>query len=355
MSRRRRIAAAFDPGERRQLAGFGAAVAGLHVAGWGLIVLFAARHPVVAGLGVLAYSFGLRHAFDADHIAAIDNSTRKLLAAGGRPLGAGFFFSLGHSTVVLGLSVALAIATGAVHHALPTLALYGGTIGAAVSGGFLWAIGLINTVVLGGIVGTARRARSGNLDQEKLEAQLEQRGLMSRVLRSRFRLLRRSRQMYPLGLLFGLGFDTATEVGLLAITARAASGAIPIPALLALPCLFAAGMSLMDTADGVFMAKAYRWAFSSSARKLYYNLTVTALSVVVALAIGTIELTQVLSARLGWSGGFWAWLRGLDFSALGYGIVALSLLTWLVAALIWRWRRIEQRWQPAAEACVPEP
>jgi high-affinity nickel-transport protein len=340
-----RIAGAFDHAERRRLAGFGGAVALLHLVGWGLIALYAPAHPVLAGLGVLAYSFGLRHAFDADHISAIDNTTRRLLADGGRPLGVGFFFSLGHSTVVFALSIALAVAVGAVHSALPALQLYGGTVGAVVSGVLLWTIGLLNLVVLMGIVGLRREMRTGGLDEAALERRLLERGFMCRFLRKPMGLVRSSAQMYPLGILFGLGFDTATEVGLLAVTAGAASGHVPPAAILALPILFAAGMSLMDTADGVFMSKAYRWAFAGAARKLFYNLTVTGLSVAVALLIGTIELAQVAASRLRLTGGFWTWLERLDFGTLGYAVVALFAATWLVAFFVWRWRRIEERWE----------
>jgi high-affinity nickel-transport protein len=348
-----RIGGAFDHAERRRLAGFGGAIVALHLVGWGLVALYAPGHPVLAGLAVLAYSFGLRHAFDADHISAIDNTTRKLLSEGGRPLGVGFFFSLGHSSVVFVLSIGLAVAVGAVHSALPALQLYGGTIGALVSGVFLWAIGVLNLIVLVGIVGVWRELRSGRFDETALENRLLERGLMSRFFRKPLRLVKSSRQMYPLGVLFGLGFDTATEVGLLAITAGAASGRLPAPAILALPILFAAAMSLMDTADGVFMCKAYDWAFAGPVRKLYYNITVTAMSVAVALIIGSIELAQVLASKLGWTRGFWGSLRGLNFGTLGYAIVGVFVATWLIAIVVWRWRGIEQRWQPRAESSSP--
>jgi nickel/cobalt transporter (NiCoT) family protein len=348
-----RIAGAFDQAERRRLAGFGAAVAVLHLVGWGLVAIYAPNHPVLAGLAVLAYSFGLRHAFDADHISAIDNTTRKLLSEGGRPLGVGFFFSLGHSTIVLGLSIALAVGAGAAGHALPVLAHYGGAIGAGVSGTFLWTIGLLNLAVLRGVARIARNARAGELDEAELEAQLNQRGLMSRLWGRRLRVIRGSWQMYPVGALFGLGFDTASEVGLLAITAGIAGGRIPAPAILALPILFAAGMVTMDTADGVFMATAYEWALGTSARKLYYNLVVTSLSVVVAIGVGSIELLQLLGHQLALTGGFWRSIDALDFSTLGYVIVALFVLVSLGALAVWRWRGIEQRWQPQAESAGP--
>src|SRR5947209_4664411 len=212
MNRCRALAAAFDAGERRRLAGFGGGVLALHALGWGLIALYPSRYPLLGGLAVLAYSFGLPHAFDADHISAIDNTTRKLLAEGGKPLGVGFCFSLGHSTIVFVLSLGLAIAAGAVHTALPTLQFYGGTIGAAVSGLFLLAIGALNLVVLTGIVEVGRQLRAGHYDEQVLEAQLQQRGLMSRFFGRPMRLVRSSHHMYPIGVLFGLGFDTATEV-----------------------------------------------------------------------------------------------------------------------------------------------
>ncbi len=346
----RRISSAFDEAERRRLGYLSGAIGLLHLVGWGLVVVYAPGHPVLAGLGVLAYSLGLRHAFDADHISAIDNTTRKLLSEGGRPLGVGFFFSLGHSSVVFVLSIGLAVAVGAVHSALSALQFYGGTIGAIVSGAFLWAIGVMNLVVLAGIVRVWREMRSGRFDDAALESRLLERGLMTRFFRKPLRLISNSRQMYPLGVLFGLGFDTASEVGLLAITAGAASGRLPVMAIVALPVLFAAGMSLMDTADGVFMCKAYRWTFAGPVRKLYYNITVTAMSVAVALIIGTVELGQVLSSRLGFTGGFWGWLQTLDFGTLGYGIVGLFLAGWLTAVLIWRWRGIEQRWAPQVQS-----
>jgi nickel/cobalt transporter (NiCoT) family protein len=340
----RRITGAFDRAERRRLGGFAAAIAALHLTGLGLVVVYAPSHPVLGGLAVLAYSFGLRHAFDADHISAVDNAIRKLIAEGERPLGVGFFFSLGHSTIVLGLSLALAVATAAAQRAAPSLAAYGGVIGTGISGAFLWLLGALNLVILIGIVRIAGEARRGRLDEARLEARLQQRGLMSRVFGRRIRLIHRSWHMFPVGVLFGLGFDTASEVGLLTITARVASHVPPL-AIAALPILFAAGMAAMDTADGVFMSRAYGWALSSPARKVYYNLTVTSLSVVVALAIGTVELLQVLGRELGLSGAFWSHLKALNFSTMGYAIVGLFVLAWIGAIAGWRWGRVEQRWQ----------
>jgi nickel/cobalt transporter (NiCoT) family protein len=336
---------AFSPAEWRRLAGFGGAVVALHVVGWGAILYFASAKPVLVGLGTLAYTFGLRHAFDADHIAAIDNTTRKLRQQGQRPLGVGFFFSLGHSTVVLALAVGLAVAAGAVQADLPGFREVGGLIGASVSGVFLLVIGLLNLLVLIDVLRIAREMREGRHDEQRLEQRLLDRGLMGRLFKGRtFDLISKSWHLYPLGLLFGLGFDTASEVGLLALTAGAAGGGTPVLAIVALPILFAAGMSLMDTADGVFMSKAYGWAFSSPVRKVFYNLTVTALSVAVALAIGAVELLQVLVEQLDLHGGFWGWLGSLDFSTLGYVVVGAFFLTWALAFGVWKARRIEERW-----------
>jgi nickel/cobalt transporter (NiCoT) family protein len=342
---RPRFASTLSQGEWRRLSAFGAAVAALHVAGFGLFVYYSGRYPALAGLGVLAYSFGLRHAFDADHIAAIDNTTRKLLGQGKRPLGVGFFFSLGHSTIVFSLAAGLAIAARTVKAQIPALQAYGGTIGAGVSGTFLWIIGVLNLLVLLDIVRVYRELKLGRYDRERLEERLLDRGFMNRFFLGRFfALISKSWQMYPLGILFGLGFDTATEVGLLALAAGVASHAVPFLAVLSLPILFAAGMSLMDTADGAFMSQAYGWAFSSPIRKVYYNITVTSLSVTVALAVGSVELLQVLTARLGLDSGVWGWLNALDFEVLGYGIVGLFVLTWAGSMLIWKLRRIDERW-----------
>jgi high-affinity nickel-transport protein len=337
--------------ERLRLAGFGAAVAGLHVVGWGLFLYYSRSYPALAGLGTLAYTFGLRHAFDADHIAAIDNTTRKFLQDGKRSLGVGFFFSLGHSTIVFSLVAVLAVATGTVGAHVPALQDYGVSIGTGVSGTFLWIIGLLNLAVLVDILRIFRELKHGRYDRERLEQQLLDRGFMSRFFAGRcFRLIDRSWHMYPLGLLFGLGFDTATEVGLLAIAAGVATHQVPLLAILSLPFLFAAGMSLMDTADGAFMSQAYGWAFSNPVRKVYYNITVTSLSVAVALAVGSVELLQLLAARLGLESGVWAWLNALDFEKLGYVIVALFVLTWATSLAIWKGRRIEERWRGFIDA-----
>src|ERR671926_950651 len=320
--------------EWRRLAGFGGGILLLHVLGWGFFLYYARHNPALAGLGSLAYTFGLRHAFDADHIAAIDNTTRKFLQDGKRSLGVGFFFSLGHSTIVFGLAATLALAAKSVNSRLPGFHEYGSYVGAGVSGTFLWIIGVLNLLVLLDILRIFRDMRRGAYDRERLEERLLDRGFMNPVFIGRFASrIRSSWQMYPLGVLFGLGFDTATEVGVLALAAGVATHQVPFLAVISLPLLFAAGMSLMDTADGAFMSQAYGWAFSNPVRRVYYNITVTSLSVAVALAIGTIELLQV-----------WGWLEGVDFALVGYGVVGLFVVTWATSVLVWKVRRLEERW-----------
>jgi len=331
--------------EWARLGGFAGGVVLLHLLGWGLFLYFARSNPALAGLGSLAYTFGLRHAFDADHIAAIDNTTRKLLQDEKRPMGVGFFFSLGHSTVVLALAAGLALATKTVNSKIPGFQDIGSTIGASVSGTFLIVIGLLNLVVLLDILGVFRQMKRGVYNEQKLEEALQSQGLMSRFFLKRVGdRIDASWKMYPLGILFGLGFDTATEIGLLAIAAGVATHNVPFLAIISLPLIFAAGMSLMDTADGAFMSQAYGWAFSNPVRKVYYNITVTSLSVAVALVIGSIELLQVTAAKLSLEGGFWDFLDNLDFGRIGYVVVGLFIATWLVSITLWKARRIEQRW-----------
>jgi high-affinity nickel-transport protein len=341
----RRWAGFLTGAEWARLAGFGGAVAFLHLLGWGLFVYYSRHNPALAGLGTLAYTFGLRHAFDADHIAAIDNTTRKFLQEGKRSLGVGFFFSLGHSTIVFSLAAGLAIAAKSVNNHIPMFQDYGGYIGAGVSGTFLWIIGILNLLVLLDIVRIFFAMRRGSYDKAKLEERLLDRGFMNRFYIGRFaNRIKASWQMYPLGVLFGLGFDTATEVGVLALAAGVATHQVPFLAVLSLPILFAAGMCLMDTADGAFMSQAYGWAFANPVRKVYYNITVTSLSVAVALLIGTIELLQVASAKFGLEDGFWGFLNNIDFGTLGYAIVGLFVVTWATSIVLWRVRRIEERW-----------
>jgi high-affinity nickel-transport protein len=330
-------------------------IALLHLIGWiTLIVFVAPEHYSVGdkalsiGVGLTAYTLGLRHAFDADHIAAIDNTTRKLMGDGQRPLGVGFFFSLGHSTVVFGLAILLSIGVkamvGPVEDGSSTLHRYTGLIGTSVSGLFLYLIAAINLVILVGIVRVFLRMRGGGYNEAALEQQLNNRGLMNRFLGRFTKSITKSWQMYPLGVLFGLGFDTATEIALLVLAGTSAAAGLPWYAILCLPVLFAAGMSLLDTIDGSFMNFAYGWAFSKPVRKVYYNITITGLSVAVALIIGSIELLGLLAEQLGWTGGFWDWIGGIDLNVIGFVIVGMFVLTWVVALLIWRFGRIEERW-----------
>jgi high-affinity nickel-transport protein len=341
-----RALALFTPREWAKLGGMYGFVALLHVLGWGLFVGVASKYPAFAGAGVLAYTFGLRHAFDADHISAIDDTTRFMLQKGKKPLGVGFFFSLGHSSIVFSLAFGLAVAAKAVQSRLPGWQNVGSTIGASVSGVFLWIIGVLNLIVLLEIIRVWRQMKQGSYHREHLEQLLLQRGFVNRILGGRAqKLINHSWQMYPLGALFGLGFDTASEVGLLALTAGVATGKVSFWAVISLPLLFAAGMSMMDTTDGALMSKAYDWAFSSPLRKIWYNITTTGLSVAVALLIGTIEILQVLSRKLGWHGGFFGFLNDrLDFGVLGYVIVGMFLAAWIGSVALWKVRRVEERY-----------
>jgi high-affinity nickel-transport protein len=334
----------FSRAEWARLGGLYGFVALLHGLGWGLYLHFSAHYPALVGLGFVAYMFGLRHAFDADHIAAVDDTVRYLLQKGKQPLGVGFYFSLGHSTIVMALGLVVAFAATAVKRELPALQNVGGIVGASVSGVFLWIIGVLNLLVLLDILKVWKQAKGGTHSHAHLEELLLKRGLLNRLFGGRLRtLMNHSWQMYPLGLLFGLGFDTASEVGLLAMTAGASAGNLPVAAVLSLPILFAAGMSLMDTTDGVLMSKAYNWAFLNPLRKIFYNITTTGLSVAVALLIGSIELLQVFGNVLGLRGDFYDFVARLDFGILGYAIVGLFLLAWGSSVTLWKFGRIEER------------
>ncbi|MDT7680895.1 MAG: nickel/cobalt transporter (NiCoT) family protein [Pseudonocardiales bacterium] len=346
--------------DRFSLGGMYGFIALLHIVGF--VVLFAVVVPAnyslgttgvyTAGIGLLAYTFGLRHAFDADHIAAVDNTTRKLLGerteSGPRPLSVGFWFSLGHSTIVFGLTFLLSIGVralaGQVEDDGSQLHSVTGIIGASVSGVFLWILGIVNLVVLIGIIGVFRRMRHGHFDEQELEEQLNKRGFMNRFLNGLTKSVRKPWHIYPVGVLFGLGFDTATEVGLLVLAGGAAAFNLPFYAILVLPILFAAGMSLMDTTDGVFMNFAYGWAFAKPVRKVFYNITITALSVAVALIIGTIELIGVLVDQAGIQSGPLFDIASIPLDLAGYAIVALFVLAWLVAFAIWKVGRVEEKW-----------
>ena len=343
------------PGEWRRAGAMVAAIVGLHVIGWGIfLVAILPQHFKLLGLGVAAtaYTLGMRHAFDADHISAIDNTTRKLMADGKRPLSVGFWFSLGHSTVVFVLGLALTVAARFVFKEVSSstsvLNSFGGVFGTLISGTFLYLIAILNLVILVGIVKVFLEMRRGRYSDSELERQLNARGLMFRFFGRMMRAIRSPWQMYPVGVLFGLGFDTATEVALLAAAAGAATAGLPWYAILSLPVLFAAGMSLLDTLDGSFMNFAYGWAFSNPVRKVYYNITITGLSVAVALLIGSIELFGLLASELKLSGGFWSFFAGFDLNQAGFIIVGLFVVTWVVALLVWRFARIEQRWSDAA-------
>ncbi|MFI5584618.1 HoxN/HupN/NixA family nickel/cobalt transporter [Amycolatopsis sp. NPDC051758] len=328
----------------------------LNVVGWVVLAAFVApQHYALGtsgvfgiGLGVTAFTLGMRHAFDADHIAAIDNTTRKLMADGQRPLSVGFWFSLGHSTIVFALCLLLSLGVralaGQVEDDSSALHNTTGLIGTSVSGVFLYVIAILNLVVLVGILRVFKRMRHGEFDEAALEHQLDNRGVMNRLLRGATKAVRKPWHIYPVGLLFGLGFDTATEIGLLVLAAGAATFALPWYAILVLPILFAAGMSLFDTVDGCFMNFAYGWAFAKPVRKIFYNLTVTALSVAVALLIGTIELVSILAEKLDITSGPLAAIASVDLDYVGFGIVGLFVLTWVVALAVWRFGRIEEKW-----------
>jgi nickel/cobalt transporter (NiCoT) family protein len=348
--------------QKRTLLMMIAVVVGLHVFGFvTLISLVAPRHyrlgtagAFTIGIGVTAYTLGLRHAFDADHISAIDNTTRKLMAEGKRPLSVGFWFSLGHSSIVFALAFLISVGVraldGPVKNDNSSLHQVTNSIGTLVSGTFLYAIAAINLVILFGIVKVFREMRTGRYNEQQLEEQLNKRGLMNRFLGRLTRTVTKPSQMYPIGLLFGLGFDTATEVALLVLAGGAAGAGLPWYAILCLPVLFAAGMSLMDSIDGSFMNFAYGWAFSKPVRKVFYNLTITGLSVAVAAVIGTIELGGLTASELNLTGSFWNWFENININLLGFVIVGMFVATWAIALSVWRYGRIEERWG----ASIPE-
>jgi high-affinity nickel-transport protein len=306
------------------------------------LIGFATRYPALLGTALLAYTFGLRHSVDADHISAIDNVTRKLMQEKKRPVAVGLFFSLGHSTIVVLLSVAIAIAATFIQKTLPTLQNAGGLIGTIVSAFFLYIIAIINLLVLWDIFRMFQRVKRGEeYNEQTLDDFLNQRGLMGRFFRPLLKVVDKSWKMYPIGFLFGLGFDTATEVGLLGISAVEAGKGLPVPFILIFPLLFTAGMSLMDTTDGILMLGAYGWAFVKPVRKLYYNLNISLASVLVALVVGTIEVISIVSGLFNLSGGFWNFIGNLDFGLLGGIIIGIFVVSWLVSTIIYRLKRYD--------------
>jgi high-affinity nickel-transport protein len=328
-----------------KLAGIYGLLIAANVLAWVWALIAFRDYPVLIGTAFLAYAFGLRHAVDADHIAAIDNVTRKLMQEGKRPIGVGFFFALGHSTVVVLASTVIALTTSALQGRFDGFKLVGGTIGTLVSAIFLFVVAAANLVILLSVYRTFQDVRRGGaFVEEDLNHLLAQRGVLGRLFRPMFRLISRSWQMYPLGFLFGLGFDTATEIGVLGIAAAQASKGLPIWSIMVFPALFTAGMSLVDTTDGVLMLGAYGWAFTKPIRKLYYNLTITFVSVLVAVLIGGIEALGLLADRLNLEGPFWLYIGTLNdhFGSLGYLIIAIFVLCWLVSIAVYRLARFDR-------------
>jgi high-affinity nickel-transport protein len=348
----------FDRTDWATIAAIGGVVLALHLFGWGVLVLGVAPQHITlgsagvfgVGLGVTAYLLGVRHAFDADHIAVIDNTTRKLVGERTRSQSAGFWFSLGHSSVVFGLAFLLAIGVRAIvgpvqDQGSPVLQTFG-LVGSIVAGTFLILIGLTNLFAVVGIAKVFRRMRSGDFDEAELERHLEQRGFLARLLGKVMRRVSKPWHLYPVGLLMGLGFDTATQVSLLVLAAGTAAFTLPWYAILVLPVLFAAGMSLFDALDGIFMSRAYGWAFLKPIRKVYYNLTVTVLSVIVALVIGVIVLAGLVADRLGIESGPLAAIGSLNLEFVGFMIVGLFVAVWSIALAVWHFGQVEKRWAP---------
>ncbi|MGZ4447349.1 MAG: Nickel transporter NicT [Nocardioides sp.] len=342
-------------GEKRSLVRTLGFVLLLHLVGWGLLVGVVAPHDyhvggkvLGVGLGLTAYTLGMRHAFDADHIAAIDNTTRKLMAEGERPMSVGFWFSLGHSSVVFVMVMGVALGVRALSSGIgdqdSTLQRLSGVWGTTVSGLFLLAIGLVNLAALVGIVKVFRSMRHGHFDEAELDRHLDGRGFLNRVLGRVTRVVSKPWHMYPTGFLFGLGFDTVTEIGLLVVAGGAVAASLPWWAVVTLPILFAAGMSLLDTLDGAFMNIAYGWAFARPVRKIYYNMTVTALTVAVALVIGGLEIAGLVAQKAGITSGPLAAAAHLDLEHVGYAVVALFVATWAVSVAVWKLGRIDERW-----------
>ncbi len=331
--------------QRRKIAWVYALLLGFNIAAWVAAFIAFRGFPLLLGSCLLAYSFGLRHAVDADHIAAIDNVTRKLMQSGQRPVSVGLMFSLGHSTIVILATIGIAATAMALQSRMDGMKEVGGVIGTLVSTFFLFAIALLNLIVLRSVLRAFRRVRRGEpYVDEDLDMLLANRGFLARIFRPLFRLVTRSWHMYPLGFLFGLGFDTATEVGLLGISAAGAAQGMSIWSILVFPALFTAGMTLIDTTDGILMLGAYGWAFVKPVRKLYYNITITTISVLVAVIVGGIEGLGLLGDQLHLSGRFWQAVGSLNdnFGMIGYVIIGVFLASWLLSIAVYKWKRFEE-------------
>jgi nickel/cobalt transporter (NiCoT) family protein len=361
----RRRAAALRPREMGRLAGMAAVILALNGAGWGVFVVSVLPHQfryeklgVGLGVAVTAWTLGLRHAFDADHISAIDNVTRKLMSDGKRPLGTGFCFALGHSAIIVAIGGAIALAARAVFGAVvdpgSVYETLGGTVGTLLAASFLYLIAALNLVVLAGIARIFREMRRGRYSEEELERQLQARGLMYRFFGRFMRSINHSWQMFFVGMVFGIGFDTATEVVLLTATVYAATSGLPFYAVLAMPLLFAGGMTLFDTLDGCFMTLAYGWAFARPVRKVYYNLVITGLSVTAAFLIGTVEIFGLLAGQFQLHGPFWDFVAGFDINKAGFAIAGLFIVVWACAVAVWRFGRLESRWHPDSRPTPPD-
>jgi nickel/cobalt transporter (NiCoT) family protein len=349
----REISASFrhsdDGALRRRIVAIYALLLAANIAVWCLALVLFWSYPATLSLCMLAYGFGLRHAVDADHIAAIDNVTRKLMQQGKRPVAVGFFFSLGHSTIVILMCFLVALVTGFMK-TFPKLQEAGSLIGTSVSAAFLLLIALINFVIFVQVYQAFRAVRAGRMvSDHALQDLLDGRGLLARILRPMFHLVSKSWHMYPVGFLFGLGFDTASEIALLGIAATQAAQQLSIWSILVFPLLFTAGMCLIDTTDGIVMLGAYGWAFVQPMRKLFYNMTITLVSFLIALFIGGLEALSIIASRWNLEGGLWAYVKAFSDNSgiLGYGIIGFLIASWLVSATIYRVANLE-RFEAAA-------
>jgi high-affinity nickel-transport protein len=334
-----------DRGLRAPLIGIYGWLVAANLAAWAWVFLMFHDQPLLLGTALLAYGFGLRHGVDADHIAAIDNVTRKLMQEGKRPIAVGFFFSLGHSTSVVLASVAIAATALIFKQEFDSIHEVGGVIGTVVSSFFLLAIAVMNIAILLGVYRTFQRVKAGGrYVEEDLNALMAGRGLLARIFRPMFSMIRHSWHMYPLGFLFGLGFDTATEIGVLGISAAGATKGLSVWSILVFPALFTAGMSLVDTTDSILMLRAYGWAFVKPIRKLFYNMTITAVSVLVALIVGGLEALGLIADKLSLQGGFWDVVGALNdnFGTLGYLIIAIFAASWIISAIVYRVKRYDE-------------